>query len=405
MTQSTIVSPTQNQTATTQDTARYAWVVLFVVFIASVAAPLNQFKVPPMMPVLMESFRVDLTMAGLLMSIFAVTGFVLALPAGFIFQKLGAKATGLIAVGCLVVGAVIGALSTTAGLLLASRVIEGVGMGLIAVVAPAVIAMWFPAERRGTPMGIWATWVPVGSVIMYVLAPTLGLTYGWPAVWWFGAVFALIAFILYGVLVRMPSEPASESAAADSPNLGRAIANRNIWLLGLAFGCFNLVVLALSTFLPTFLAAQRGYSLATASFVTSLIMIVTIGSAPLGGWLSDRIGSRKLLIVGPFIVVAVMLLFPFNVSGWLIPAYMILTGLVSGAIPTATFAAVPEVMSKAQLVGIGMAVVALGQNLGMFVGPVLFGKMVELTSWVVAGYLLIPAAIIGIIAAWLVEVR
>jgi nitrate/nitrite transporter NarK len=278
-------------------------------------------------------------------------------------------------------------------------------MGLIAVVAPAVIAMWFPAERRGTPMGIWATWVPVGSVIMYVLAPALGLNYGWQAVWWFGAVFALVAFILYGVLVRMPPETASESAAAEPPNLGRAMANRSIWLLGLAFGCFNLVVLALSTFLPTFLAAEQGYSLATASFVTSLIMIVTIGSAPLGGWLSDRIGSRKLLIVGPFIVVAVMLLFPFNVSGWLIPAYMILTGLVSGAIPTATFAAVPEVMSKAQLVGIGMAVVALGQNLGMFVGPVLFGKMVELTSWVVAGYLLIPAAIIGIIAAWLVEVR
>jgi MFS family permease len=183
------------------------------------------------------------------------------------------------------------------------------------------------------------------------------------------------------------------------------MANRHIWLLGLAFGCFNLVVLALSTFLPTFLTAERGYTLAAASFVTSLIMIVTIGSAPLGGWLSDRIGSRKLLIVGPFIIVAVMLLFPFNISGWLIPAYMILLGLVAGAIPTATFAAVPEVMSKAQLVGIGMAVVALGQNLGMFVGPVLFGKAVELTSWAVAGYLLIPAAIIGIIAAWLVEVR
>jgi NNP family nitrate/nitrite transporter-like MFS transporter len=153
------------------------------------------------------------------------------------------------------------------------------------------------------------------------------------------------------------------------------------------------------------LTAEHGYTLATASFVTSLTMIVTIGSAPLGGWLSDRIGSRKLLIAGPFIIIAVMLLFPFHLSGWLIPAYMILLGLVAGAIPTATFAAVPEVMSKAHLVGIGMAVVALGQNLGMFVGPVLFGTAVELTGWAVAGYLLIPAAIIGTIAAWLVDVR
>ena len=77
----------------------YRWVVLFVVFLASVAAPLNQFKVPPVMPLLMESFRLDLGMAGLLMSILAVTGFILALPAGLVLQRLGPKVTGLIATG------------------------------------------------------------------------------------------------------------------------------------------------------------------------------------------------------------------------------------------------------------------------------------------------------------------
>ena len=390
--------------------ARYAWVVLLVVFLASVAAPLNQFKVPPIMPVLMEFFRVDLTMAGLLMSIFAVTGFILALPGGLIFQKLGAKVTGLIAIGCLVIGAVLGALSNTAGLLLASRVIEGVGMGLIAVVAPAVIAIWFPAERRGTPMGIWATWVPVGSVAMFILAPAIGLRYGWQAVWWFGAVFALIAFVLYGTLLRMPPtlvETASgeERAAEMPPTLGQAMANRHIWLLSLAFGSFNFIILALSTFLPTFLSVERGYNLVTASFVVSLIMMVTIGSCPLAGWISDRIGSRKLLIIVPFIIVTVLLLFPFSLTGWLIPAYMIVFGLVTGAIPTATFAAVPEVMGKPQLAGIGMAVVAFGQNLGMFLGPVVFGRSVEMIGWVTAGYLLIPVAIIGLSAAWLVKIR
>jgi MFS family permease len=72
---------------------------LFVVFLASAAAPLNQFKVPPMMPPLMESFQLDLSMAGLLISVFAVTGFILALPAGLILQRLGPKAAGLIAAG------------------------------------------------------------------------------------------------------------------------------------------------------------------------------------------------------------------------------------------------------------------------------------------------------------------
>ena len=76
----------------------YAWVILAGSFIASVAAPLNQFKVSPVMPVLMEAFNLTLTSAGMLMSVFAITGFILALPGGLILQRLGLKITGLIAI-------------------------------------------------------------------------------------------------------------------------------------------------------------------------------------------------------------------------------------------------------------------------------------------------------------------
>jgi predicted MFS family arabinose efflux permease len=393
--------------------AGYAWVVLFVVFLASVVAPLNQFKVPPMLPPLMESFQLDLSTAGLLMSIFAVTGFVLALPAGFILQRLGPKAAGLIATACTVIGAVAGALSPSTGLLLASRVIEGIGMGLIAVVAPAVVGMWFPAERRGTPMGIWATWVPVGRIIMYNVAPALGTAVGWQAVWWFGAAFALVALVLYWTLFRAPpartgTMPLGEAGGglppAEGPRLGRAMANRHIWLLSLAFCCYNIAFLAFSTFLPTFLVSVRGYSLGSAGFVASLTG-VTIASCPLGGWISDRIGSRKLVYTVAFLLVAAMWLLPFKIAGWLMPAFAVVLGIVAGPVPTATFAAVPEVMGRPQLAGIGMAVMALGQSLGMFIGPVLFGKLVEMAGWAAAGYMLIPICLLGVVAGWLVKVR
>lgn len=62
----------------------YAWVILFVALLAGVTALLNQFKVPSLMPVLMQRFQLDLGTAGLLMTIFAITGFILALPAGVI---------------------------------------------------------------------------------------------------------------------------------------------------------------------------------------------------------------------------------------------------------------------------------------------------------------------------------
>ncbi|MBK8901072.1 MAG: MFS transporter [Anaerolineaceae bacterium] len=385
----------------------YAWVILFAVFIASVAASLNQNKVPPLMPVLMQGFNITLSQAGLLMSVFSITGFVLALPTGFIIQRFGPKTTGLIALASLVIGAGLGAVSGSMSLLLASRIIEGVGMGLIAVVAPALIVLWFPREKQGSPMGIWATWVPLGSILMLLLAPRMSEAFGWALVWWFGAAFALVALLLFYMLLRLPSaEPGLlAESAPPTPNLIQSLANRDIWLLAFTFFCFNLVFFPLATYFPTFLTEVRGYSLTAAASVTSIFTAVILISAPLAGWLSDVIGSRKLVLTLPFLLVAGLMVLPFQVVGWQIIAFFAVLGLIAGAVPTATFAAAPEVMQSPQLAGLGLAVIMLGQNLGMFVAPVLFGALVEADGWVAAGHWLIPFALLGFVAGRLVKMR
>lgn len=385
---------------------RYAWVILFVVFLISVAAPLNMSKVPPLMPVLRETFGLSLSQGGLLMSIFSIAGLILALPTGLIMQRVGPKLTGLVATACLVVGAALGALSPGAGLLMVSRVIEGIGMGLITVVAPAIIAMWFPPAKQGIPMGIWATWVPVGTLLMYNIAPALAAASGWQAVWWAGAGFALVALILFVLLMRLPSV-APDAAQHEGPpaKMGEALANRNIWLLAASFMFFNLAFLGINTYYPTFLAEVRGYGLGQAAFTASIMTMVILVSSPLGGWLSDLIGSRRWLIIVPALILVVMLLLPFRVGNGLIPLLMIAMGAVVGMIPAATFAAVPEVMPHPALAGYGMAAISAGQNLGMVVGPVLFGALVPQVGWVVAGYWMIPACALIAVLAWLVDVR
>ena len=195
----------------------YAWVILFAAYLASVMAPLNQFKVPPIMPVLLSTFHIDLTQAGLLMSSIALVGLILSLPAGIILQRLGHKASGLIAVGFIALGSAVGALSGSFNMLLLSRVIEGVGVGLISVVAPATISRWFPPEKQGTPMGLWATWVPVGTVVMYNVAPGLTAVYGWHAVWWFGTIVAFVTMVIFAALMRKPPYDAQSDAAHAAP--------------------------------------------------------------------------------------------------------------------------------------------------------------------------------------------
>ncbi len=387
----------------------YAWVVLAVSFIASIAAPLAQFKVPPIMPVLIDEYGLNLASAGFLMSIFSVAGFFLALPSGLVLQKLGLKITGLAATGTLILGSIIGATAGSQSILLVSRIIEGVGMGLIAVVAPASIAMWFPPEKRGAPMGIWSTWVPVGSLLTYLIAPTLTNLFGWRSVWWFTAAFAALAFILVLFFLKPPPfyKPLdTNNYPIKSPTHPlKALANRDIWLLGLVFGLTNFCNIALVTYYPTFLVEVRQFTIASAATLSSIQMIVILFSSPLAGALSDKIGSRKFLLTYPFLIYIILYLFPFALPSPAIPFWLVFMGMMGGLIPTASFSAAPEIMNDPRLAGLGMAVVITGQNLGMFSGPIIFSIFQINFGWKTAGLLLIPFLLLGFSMGRLIKVR
>lgn len=401
-------SPAVHASPSEKTASPYAWVVLLVVFLLSMAAPLNQFKVPPVLPLLIESFELSLGGGGLLMSVFAITGFFLALPAGYVLQRLGLKTSGLVSAACLLIGSLLGTYSNANSTLLLSRLVEGLGMGLISVTAPAAIAAWFPPHRRGTPMAIWAAWVPAGSLVMYILAPPLADRGGWQAVWWFGTVFTAVAFLIYALFMRRPHErqdPNPDEPVSENVSIGLALRNPQIWLLGAVFGCFTYTMLAVGTFYPTFLVEQRGYTVANAAAVLSLNNLAILLAAPAFGWLSDRAGARKPFFTFPFLALFLIVPLSFQIFDPLILPAVVVMGCITSAIPAVIFSATPEVVKNPLFVGMGMAVLTMGQNLGVVVGPALFGLLAEQVSWTAASLSLLPIFLLGFILAWRVRVR
>ena len=390
----------------------YAWVILGVVYFASMAAPLNQAKVPPIMPYLIEAFQMNLGNAGMLMSVFAITGVFLALPAGFILQRIGLKTTGLIALSSLIFGSILGAVAISPNFMLLSRVIEGIGMGFMTVLAPAAIAMWFPSKNLGLPMSIWATWVPFGTIVMLILAPFVATRSGWQMVWWISAIFSLFMFALYALLIRTPAGNLTNSNThqnigeiSEISKFWKALANKDIWLMGCIFACFTFTGSGWSSFYPTFLASERGFSLANASLVYSLSTVMSIFSCLIAGIVSDRIGSRRLIFTLPAIPLAVLPALLFLTHGGWIPLLLVIYGLLVGAIPTAIFSAVPEVMGNPQEAGVGLAVVTLGQNVGFLLGPAFFGWMASHLNWMTASLGSLPVMLLAFLIGWKVNIR
>ncbi len=387
------------------DAGARPWPVLAVALFASVAAAMAQFTVPPLMPLLAAEFGVDPAAAGGLMSVFSLTGLALALPAGLIVRRSGPLAVGLVALGSVVVGSALGALAHDFGVLLLSRAVQGVGVGLIAVVAPALIAAVFPPDARGIPMGIWATWAPLAGVLMFNFAGPIAGTYGWRGAWWFVAGAAAVAAVVFLLVVRgLPRTEAGRSADAPPPS-SAALRPGPLWTLAATFAIWCLGFAALNTFLPTYLVEVHGYDLGAAASVTSLVLVAFIVGSPLAGVLSDRIGSRRLVFTAAILLLAVAWPVVFAVDPAALPAVLIAIGLVVGAVPPTVFAAAPELVGDPRLAPMAMAVVMVGQNGGQVVGPPLFGATLSATGWGTAALVLAGVTALGAATGWLTRAR
>lgn len=387
----------------------YAWVVLAAIFIASVAAPINQFKVPPVMPALISQFGLTMTSAGWLMSVFSLAGLLIAFPAGGILSKLGQKRTCLLALLIIVIGSLWGTFAATAETLLCSRALEGMGMAILGITAPVVIAGWFPPEKRGLPMGIWSAWVSTGVIVMMNASPILTPPGEWSQTWWLGSGFALCALVIFAVLHRLPERGVNveEGANASMKHLFmEALAIRDVWLISIALFSFNIMVLAMNTFFPTYLVKVHGMAMEQADFYSSLPNIAMLVSCPLGGWIADRTGRRKQIFSLCLGLLGLWWFIAFRASEQAIPWLMVGFGLLGGPVISTIITALPEAVKRPALIGFGMSLLMFWHHLGEFVGPLYFGGILDHTaSWTTTSLYMIPICLIGGLAGLMMKTR
>jgi predicted MFS family arabinose efflux permease len=387
---------------------RKAWAVMVVIFIASIVVAANRFKVPPVLPILMDELQVDMVAGGWLMSVSSLAGVILAIPAAFLLTRIGLKLTGLVALGCAMTGAVIGALATGAGVMLLGRVVEGVSVSLIAVLAPTAISLWFPPRERGLPMGIWAAWVPVGNVVMFNVAHPLMNALGWRAVWWFGTLFALAAFVLVGLVVSSPPQTGSGRGSAPAPpkDFGRMLLNPSTWLLALAFGAFGFCLLGYNTWAPKFLTDTLHIEPAAANAYASFMFLAAIPANVIAGWLINRLKDRYSLLPAAFLITTILFFWSFHLESVnVVLPYMITLGFASNFIPTATFTLAPETMPSIKYAGLALAMIMAGTNVGSVTGPPALGAILSTGGWPAGSTCLVIVMGLGTITSWYVAKR
>ncbi len=396
----------------TQFSMSRRWIIFCSVFFLGILTSFGMFKAPTMFT---TEFTAELGFTesniGWVMSMFTLIGAVLAFPAGGILAKLGAKTSLIITAVSLIVGAAGGALAPNATVMLATRFVEGIGMGLISVVGPAAVASIIPARKQGLAMGIWSVWFPAGVVLAFNVTPFVYALCGtWRANWWLSAILAVIALVFIIAVYATP--PQEEGEAADSPSAGDAPLSlkpdyRSIVMIALAFGCWNVFNAgAIGGFYPSYLADVHQLDNQLSGTVSSITNILVLALGPISGIVADKYDIHKGFIVFGLFGAAVLLTFAFGDSMALVWVFVIAMSLFSACCSTGVFSSVPLYAKNPEKVGFGMAVVAFFQNLGGLIGSAAFGTLAVSMGWNAASLAFcVPIALAGGVCALLIKNR
>lgn len=172
----------------------------------------------------------------------------------------------------------------------------GVGVGEAGGVAPsyALIADYFPPERRARALAIYSLGIPIGMAGGSFLGAFLASSMGWRDTFLLLGVGGIVLAPLLRYLVRdLPRPPAAAQAPLRDvfPMLAR---KPTFWLLAFASSLSSLCGYGLALWVPSVMMRSFHLDLlTTGKFLSSLLLIGGSAGVFAGGWLADRLGSME----------------------------------------------------------------------------------------------------------------
>ena len=273
-----------------------------LVIAAGVSAAIHVAKLPPALPALQASLGLGLVQAGFLISLVQLAGLSLGLAVGLAADSLGLRRTLLVGLVLLSGVSLASGFAHSVGVLLALRALEGLGFLLAVMPAPGLIRRLVSPDRLSVRLGMWGTYMPVGTALALLAGPVWIAAAGWPAWWWLaGALSAAMAVAVWRVL---PADPPAAARRGGAPadgwraRLADTLRARGPWLVALAFAVYSSQWIAVVGFLPT-LYAEAGLAPAAAGVATALAAGVNmLGNLASGRLLHGGHRPEQLLQAG-----------------------------------------------------------------------------------------------------------
>ncbi len=330
--------------------SRKQMIMVVLLVVGAFVAILNQTLVTPIVPTIMVEMSVDAATVTWLTTGFTLVNAVMIPVTAFLSDRFSVKGLFATSMGIFAVGSIVAALSTNFVFLLAGRLVQAAGAGIISPLVMTVLLRTFPVERRGTAMGVFSLVIAFGPAVGPTIAGAFVDNIGWHLLFYLIALISVIVFVcvlifldkgesarkdikldvpsvilssigfgsfLYGLSVigsngiGMPAIIGIVVGAIvlvfffyrqlsmDEPMLQvRVLANRNFLISTIAIMVVQMSLMGASVLLPIYVQDDLGLSALASGLVMLPGALLNGIMSPISGRLFDRYGPRALSIIG-----------------------------------------------------------------------------------------------------------
>lgn len=346
---------------------RDAVVIVGVITLGAFVSLFNQTVMAPALPALMREFEVTAGTAQWVTTIYMLISGIMVPISGYFMDKYPTRKLFFLSMGLFVAGTVLCALCPSYWFLIAGRVAQAAGAGILMPLVGTVPLLVFPVELRGTAMGVAGIVMAAGPAVGPVLGGLVIDAWGWRPMFLIIAALAFAIMVLgiplmknVGTLKDPKLDIASVvlstiafggllfgfSSASDAgwtspmvivpalvgvvalvmfvrrqhalevPMLElRCLKTRNFLIAALMVTLINAAVAATNVILPLLVQNGMGASATTTGMVMLPASIAGIVLSPISGMLFDRMGPRLVTVGGMVVIAGSLLGFSFMGAG------------------------------------------------------------------------------------------
>ena len=276
---------------------------LYALALGGFGIGLTEFVIMGLLPEVAADFGVTETVAGYLISGYALSVAVGGIALTAALSRVPRKRALMLLMVLFIAGNLLSAVAPTYGMTMAGRVIAALCHGAFFGIGAVVAADLVPANRRAAAISVMFAGLTIANVAGVPLGTFLGQAAGWRATFWAITVIGVIGLVGIAVLVPATSHRSTGSVLSEF----RIFRDRQVWLsmavtvlgYGGMFGAFSYIAFTLTE--------VSGFSAAAVPWLLVVFGVGLFAGNVLGGRAADRNLVKALVTVISVLAVVLVL--------------------------------------------------------------------------------------------------